>query len=320
MSFINTLSDWLNEKTKFGKTTEETARFRPYYREAVRRNTSLKGVKLERFVDSTMQINSNQIVERFKNVVTTTQANDAIADFMKANGAKITSDLKFFDQANRDADFNDSDPRVVTGKAVLRSRFFLPGEDVLKETPTQALSDVVQSDLFDYKGTSGLGLYNSVHLDNMRNEKINMSESGMPRNYSSNLEELILPWKAPPQFLFQQNVADRMMDIAHDTIMSAILQAGPTHSLAFNDQRLEVDPFGLSRTKQTFMRNVNSLQPGFKRDRTQSTLPGELDADGMRNPYDGLRDDNYTNVYHNPYTKKEYLDKVERGIGHDILY
>jgi hypothetical protein len=55
---------------------------------------------------------------------------------MKANGAKINAVIWFFDQANRDADFNDSDRQRSHGKAVLRSRFFFSSRRPQRDTNT----------------------------------------------------------------------------------------------------------------------------------------------------------------------------------------
>jgi hypothetical protein len=318
---MSALRDWLNANTNVGYKAALIRPFRPMYRQAVIQILNLQGTRLEQFVTDTMARNSREIYETFSKARNSQEANDAIARFVIDNGAKLKSDFAEYTTLNRDATVDDAEStRVVTGLQ-LRQRFKLPGVDTLAEPTDQTVQDVVQSDLFKWQTTNPeTGLFNSVHLDNKRNEYINSREPGMPRP-PDRLESLILPFAVLPQYEGEQDVVGTLTDMAIDEVVSAVLQAGPQHSFALYDQAPSIDPSGVAATKNSFMINVNSLQPGFRRDFTQGVLPGQMDAVGMRSIYATYRDplQRETPIHVTPMSAEATLENINMN-GFDYLF
>jgi hypothetical protein len=278
--------------------------------------------QLSRLSADTLPFFAKELDSMFKNVKTTRAATDAVADFIKLNRESIEILVSDYEQFNRDDLLSEYSGGGLNGKPVLRSRFLQPGQDTAKESVMQSVSDIVQSDLFSYRTTNPeTGLNNSVYLDNLRNEYINTREPGRPRP-PHELEQLVLPFPVLDQYKDAQPIEAIMMRDAQTTVAAEVLNSGPPRSFALNDASVEIDPFQLSNTQVTFMVNVNSLQPGFQRDFTQSTEFGENEYLGMTRTSSSLRfprepeDDKYMN----PIEKSVNLDREERGVGFDTLY
>lgn len=325
---LNSSSAWIRGITaveslyKDAPTREELMRHRPAYRQASRLMTGLKGSQLESYVDRTMMIQGENILKYFGDASTGEELNDGIANFVKFNSASMKQTETAFEQATRNEVFDtqERDPRD-SRRLVLRSRFTMAGPDDVAESAGQSVADVVQSDLFSYKDTNDdNGIYNSVRLDQLRNHALQTSRPGMPRP-PSNLEQLILPFETLPQFKDQQNVSDEI----HDKVIAATVQGGLMYgaprSIALQDETRQVDPFGLSKTQDTYLKNVNTLQPGFRPDYCQGVAFGELDRVGFKTKFTSdnpMEPEN--NKFIPPMSAQRMVDIEMEGRGFDYLY
>jgi hypothetical protein len=278
--------------------------------------------ELTRISNDILPFYANELDSLFKNVKTSSQATDSVADFIKLYTDSIRVLVNDHEQYNRDENYNEDSSKIaLSGKPVLRQRFIQPGQDTARESMQQSVSDVVQSDLFSYNTTNvETGINNSIYLDNMRHEYILSRSPGLPRP-PQQLEQLVLPFEVLEQYNDQQPIEKLLQDDAQTIVAGEILRAGPPLSFALNDASLQIDPFQL-RTQVTFMTNVNSLQPSFQRDFTQSTEFGENEFLGMRSINDTLRypREAQDNTYFPPIPREVSLMEEERGIGFDVLY
>ena len=175
------------------------------------------------------------------------------------------------------------------GVTKLRTRYVLPGPEALKESPDQALRDIVNADMFDYRTPNEeLGQANSLYLDNLRNERLRFYDCSIPRQ-PQHLEELVAGYTTIPQF--DPSVSETE-DAIHDALKSSIIENGLMHippiSLSLKDLTGKPDPFGLPR-RDSYMIPVADQTPGF-RTVMQGCYPGYLDAMGFRPTYDPMRD------------------------------
>jgi len=168
-----------------------------------------------------------------------------------------------------------------TAALKLRSRYMLPGAETLTETVDESVSDIVQSDLFSYNTANPEnGVNNSVYIETELNAIENLKGANIPRP-PDRLEQLVGLSDIPYQWHDTQNVDDEMSDIMYSAVVQSGILAMPPISVALKDRMALSDPFGLPRQANPFV-PVNTLQPGFEVDYTQSTEFGELDRIGFK--------------------------------------
>ena len=296
-------------------------KYRPAYREALSRMTTKTGSRLNAFSSGSFRANAGAIASAFQYADTAEKMDDAIANFTNDYKGGIASLESSFDQSARNRNFDDEDKREVRGKVVLRSRFYLAGEDTIHETAAQSISDVVQSDLFGWKSSNeDTGVFNSVHLDNKRHEFMMSQEPGEPRP-PQRIEQLVLGYKVPEQWDDQQPITEIVYDdLKQQVIEAGLRNAGPV-SVALADQHMESDPYGLTATQSTYLHNVNTLAPGLQV--YQQGVPfGMLDTVGMRRTggYESWYDERCDNQIHAIEPSQEGVRAIEEGVGFDVLY
>ena len=189
-------------------------------------------------------------------------------------------------------EFENNKPRQKTFNAAqlkLRSRYIQPGSETLTETTPEAVSDIVQSDLFSYNTANAEnGVNNSVYIETELNEMGNMVNANIPRP-PDRLEQLVGLSKIPWQWNDTIDVQEQIEDIMKDTVVEVGMQLLPPVSITLKDIMPISDPFRLPRVKNSYV-PVNNLQPGFQKDYTQGTSFGQLDAVGFkREGYDTWR-------------------------------
>ena len=136
----------------------------------------LKGASQKKLIDIARDLSTN---EKFK-----TQLNSYKSALETSMGVPLSA----IDQGAIQA---DDQPPPSGGVTKLRTRYLLPGVDTLKESPMQALRDIVQADLFDFRTPDdGLGTNNSLFLDNLRNDAMRFYGASLPRP-PEHLEELV---------------------------------------------------------------------------------------------------------------------------------
>lgn len=124
---------------------------------------------------------------------------------------------------------NPSDSREVSGKLTLRSRFYLPGDESLLESPSQQVSDTVSSDLFSLPtAVPENGINNSVFLFSRLNQDMNQSNASQPRPNQTNL---LMSWRAPWQWAGDRmtneiDVAFHIQDKLRDDMEIKALELG----------------------------------------------------------------------------------------------
>ena len=232
----------------------------------------LKGASQSKLIDIARDLSTN---EKFK-----TQLNA----YKSALETSLGVPLSAIDQGSIQADDQPSGGGVTK----LRTRYLLPGPDTLKESPDQALRDIVNADMFDYRvPNEELGVANSLFLDNLRNDAMRFYDCSLPRA-PEHLEELVAGHKTVPQFDPSEYAVE---DALHDALKGGIIENGlmrmPPISLSLKDTTGKVDPSGLPR-RDSYMIPVNE-SAGFKTV-MQGTWPGYLYAMGFRPDYDPLRD------------------------------
>ena len=256
-------------------------KFYPAYRESVLRTSKKSGSRLESFARGSFNVNSHAIRAYFEGTKTSDEMNDRISDFSTRYKTEISDLESNFDQSSRNRTFDDEDKRQAAGKPVLRSRFFLAGKDTISENPSQSMSDVVQADLFSWRSSNEeTGTFNSVYLDSKRHEWMMTQDAGEPRP-PQRLEQMLFGHEVPEQWHDQQAIDSIVYDSVKEAVVQAGLMGGAPTSVALSDQHVEVDPFGLSDTRSTFLRNVNTMSPALEV--VPNGVPfGSLDARGMR--------------------------------------
>ena len=256
-------------------------KFYPAYRESVLRTSKKTGLKLESFARGSFNANSHAIRTYFEGTKTSDEMNDRISDFSTRYKTEISDLESNFDQSSRNRTFDDEDKRQAAGKPVLRSRFFLAGKDTISENSAQSMSDVVQADLFSWRSSNEeTGTFNSVYLDSKRHEWMMMQDPGEPRP-PQRLEQMLFGHEVPEQWHDQQPLDSLVYDSVKEVVVQAGLMGGAPTSVALSDQHVEVDPFGLSDTRSTFLRNVNTMSPALEV--VPNGVPfGSLDGRGMR--------------------------------------
>lgn len=275
-------ANWLSQQV-FGDDPDigSLQKYYPAYRESVMRTSKKTGSRLESFARSTFYANSHAIRSYFDGKKNSNEMNDAISDFSTRYKQEISDLEGNFDQASRNRNFDDEDTRSSSGKPVLRSRFFLAGKDTISELPSQAISDVVQADLFPWKSSNPeTGTNNSVYLDEKRHQWMMLREPGEPRP-PQQLEQLLFGHEVPEQYNDQQPIDSIIYDRVKQGVVEAGIKGARPVALGLKDDHEEVDPFGLSAASKTFLRNINTLQPGFEV--VPNGVPfGSLDTRGMR--------------------------------------
>lgn len=317
-------TNWFAQKV-FGDDSDMASlqKFYPAYREAVMRSSNKTGSRLESFARSTFYANSNGIRSYFDGKRNSNEMNDAISDFSTRYKQELTDLEGNFDQASRNRNFDDEDTRTSSGKPVLRSRFFLAGKDTISENPAQAISDVVQGDLFAWRSSNEeTGTFNSVYLDEKRHQWMMLREPGEPRP-PQQLEQMLFGHEVPEEYHDQQPIDSIIYDRVKQKVVEAGIQGSRPVALGLKDDHREVDPFGLTATSKTFLRNINTLQPGFEV--VPNGVPfGSLDIRGMRLA-SGLEDWTHPlapspasfNVIQKP---SEGVDEIMEGVGFKVYY
>ena len=88
---------------------------------------------------------------------------------------------------------------------------------------------------------------------------------GAPRP-PQQLERLLNGREVLEQYSDQQSIEEILHDrIKQDVVEAGLRGAGPIF-VGLADERMQGDPFGLRVTRETYLRNVNSLAPGFQVD------------------------------------------------------
>ncbi len=81
------------------------------------------------------------------------------------------------------------------GKATLRSRFILPGEDTARESKQQMVFDTSIAEMFSYHPPEvGISL---LDLQNKQNQRLNMQQPSQPR---SSYDQQLMPFQVPWQY------------------------------------------------------------------------------------------------------------------------
>ena len=105
-------------------------------------------------------------------------------------------------------------------------------------------------------------------------------DAGEPRP-PQRLEQMLFGHEVPEQWHDQQPLDSLVYDSVKEAVVQAGLMGGAPTSVALSDQHVEVDPFGLSDTRSTFLRNVNTMSPALEV--VPNGVPfGSLDGRGMR--------------------------------------
>lgn len=195
-------------------------------------------------------------------------------------------------QGRGENEYESNKPRQNTfnsSQLKLRSHYIQAGAETATETIPEAVSDIVQSDLFSYNTANPEnGVNNSVYIETELNEQANLVGANIPRP-PDKLEQLVglssIPWQWRDTIDVEANIEDLM----HDAVVQSGLVMMPPVSVTLKDRMPVNDPFGLPRVVNPFI-PVNSLQPGFQKDYTQGTEFGHLDRIGFkRQGYDTWR-------------------------------
>jgi hypothetical protein len=317
-------SSWFGRKA-FGddKDLASLQKYMPAYRDSLSRMTTKTGSRLTAFAEGSFNANAKAVRTFFEGKTTSAEMNDAISDFSTMYKDGIGTLEKSFDKASRNKLFDDEDKRDIAGKPVLRSRFFLAGADTIKETVETSVSDVVQGDLFAWQTSNEeTGIFNSVYLDNKRHDLLMSQDCGAPRP-PQQLEQLLFGHDVPEQYNDQQPIDSILYDmIKQDVVSAGLMGAGPV-SVGLADQHVEADPFGLSATRETYLRNANTLSNGMQLEPFGVPF-GAPDVRGMRRT-GGYEDwchplgrvDNQIHVIERP---QDVIFREEQGVGFDVLF
>ena len=208
-------------------------------------------------------------------------------------------------------------PKRDTRKDILRSRFYLPGIDTVKETVAQSVTDTVQSDLFSYQSTNpDTGINNSLYLDNERRDMVNTMGANMPRP-PQELEQLVGIGPVPRQWQDTQPVVPIIQNRIVEQMVTTYLQHMPPHSEALHDNMHKDDPFDLPRTDSCFV-PVYDLTPELQPDHTQSTKHNYM---GLRPADDTWRQPNLKPEWRvvQPMSSEKELRQINQN-GFDTMY
>ncbi len=118
-----------------------------------------------------------------------------------------------------------NDSREVAGKATLRSRFYVPGDEDFVENPYQQVSDVVSGDLFSLPAAvPETGINNSLYLDQRLNEMRNELNPLLPRpNIAQLVESYPVPWQWAGNDIGEFPVDDLVQDMLYERMVAAVL-------------------------------------------------------------------------------------------------
>jgi hypothetical protein len=192
---------------------------------------------------------------------------DLIASLTVSRSAMIGENYKLFLQQSRDDVFNDDSMRDIRVSNRLRMRYYLPGDEVGRESKEQIASDKIQTQLFQHTipNADAGGNNNSVYLDGKRNDHMRFSgELGNPRP-PNNEDQLILPFQTLPQYESDQPLRSIMQDrlvkkmseyhiikelghrsyVLNDDVNNNILQDAIQLPGAFTSQSQDVQPLSL---------------------------------------------------------------------------
>ena len=187
-------------------------------------------------------------------------------------------------QGRGENEYESNKPRQNTfnsSQLKIRSHYIQAGAKTASETTPEAVSDIVQADLFSYNTANPEnGVNNSVYIETALNEEKNLIGANIPRP-PDKLEQLVglssIPWQWRDTIDVEANIEDLM----HDAVVQSGLVMMPPVSVTLKDRMPVNDPFGLPRVVNPFI-PVDSLQPGFEKDYTQGTEFGQLDAIGFK--------------------------------------
>ena len=225
---------------------------------------------------------------------------DTIASIVQAKGQIVMEDLREFNSINRDGVFTEYDEPIDYRKNNrLRARYYLPGDDVGKESAKQSASDAAQVFVFNqYKiNNADTGSNNSVYLDNRRNDFIRFNGPlGCPRP-PDNLDQLVLPFRTLHEYNSDQPIRaiiqKRMFEtMATDHVKRMLGQS----SVALSDQ-----------IAGSILEDVVQLPPMFKPcdydvQTLSKTRPMNAPWRSAREVYDAdqndyTRDNNFNPIY-----------------------
>ena len=151
---------------------------------------------------------TEQLEKSITNGIPTKEKADLIATMATTQSVILSNEYKRFQQDSRDDLFDDPSTRQqdIRVSNRLRARYFLPGDEVGKETPEQTASDLTQVSLFQYRipNADAGGNNNSIYLDNRRNDALRFSgDMGHPMP-PDRLMENVLPFAVRPQYATDQ--------------------------------------------------------------------------------------------------------------------
>ena len=165
---------------------------------------------------------------------------DLIASMSMTYGQMIENDYRRFEQVSRDTLFdgpNTMPDLRLTNR--LRARYFMPGDNVGRETAAQTASDLTQVSLFQYTvpNADAGGNNNSVYLDSRRNDHMRFSGPlGMPRPPNREMEN-ILPFPVLSQYQSDQPVRSILRDKLVKNMATRVVVKKLGHtSVALQDQ------------------------------------------------------------------------------------
>ena len=144
---------------------------------------------------------------------------DLIASMSITHDQMIQNDYRRFEQVSRDTLFdgpNTMQDMRLTNR--LRARYFMPGDDVGRETVAQTASDLTQVSLFQYQvpNADAGGNNNSIYLDSRRNDHMRFSgQLGLPRPPNREMENT-LPFPVLSQYQSDQP----LRSIARDKLVT----------------------------------------------------------------------------------------------------
>jgi len=197
--------------------------------------------------------------------------------------------LEEIDKGVASLEVSSNKPAFDAGKMILRSRYTLPGTNDFGESTEEAMSDIVQADLFSYQ-TSNMedGINNSVYLDSEISLKMNMFGANMPRP-PQHLEQLVGLSSIPYQWHDTQDAEAALGEIVVDSMVQSAFVNLPPVSITLHDDMNIPDPFSLPK-RNNYLVPVNDLSRPIQRDYTQGTEFRELDTVGFkRDGYDTWR-------------------------------
>jgi hypothetical protein len=249
-------------------------------------------------VDSFTEFAGPYISKKFQDAlpvdITQTQLLNVVRDWTALPKTKATFDsyknayqrnigvpLEETDKGVPSLEITTNRPAFDAGKMILRSRYTLPGTDDFSESTEQAMSDIVQADLFSYQ-TSNMqdGTNNTVYLDSEINLKMNMMGANMPRP-PAQLEQLVGITKILYQYNDTQDVEAAIGDIVVESMVQTAFANLPPVSVTLHDDMDIPDPFGLPK-RNNYLVPVQDLSLQLQRDYTQGTEFRELDSIGFK--------------------------------------